>query len=142
MPHRPPQTTMLYAWAVVTVLGLALGQRFGARTLATLNRLLTLLLGHICVPRSKYPDYFRLTGVPSPRPLLDFNVDQAKPRPYRPFRWEYHQHMCECVSAYAVCRGLVSLRLCSSIEENGAGLVDRTRVDVPRADCAATKVIR
>ncbi|KAJ7349261.1 hypothetical protein DFH08DRAFT_1079604 [Mycena albidolilacea] len=38
-------------------------------------------------------DYFILTGVRAPVPLLDFDVDQAKARPYRPFRWEYHQTM-------------------------------------------------
>ncbi|KAJ7771755.1 hypothetical protein B0H16DRAFT_1514610 [Mycena metata] len=38
-------------------------------------------------------DYFALTGVRAPVPLLDFNVDEAKARPYRPFRWEYHQTM-------------------------------------------------
>jgi len=40
-------------------------------------------------------DYFKLTGVPSPKPLLDFNIEEALPRPYRPFRWQYHQTMCE-----------------------------------------------
>lgn len=38
-------------------------------------------------------DYFILTGVRAPVPLLDFDIDQAKARPYRPFRWEYHQTM-------------------------------------------------
>jgi len=40
-------------------------------------------------------DYFKLTGVPSPKPLLDFDVGEALPRPYRPFRWQYHQTMCK-----------------------------------------------
>ncbi|KAL0947361.1 hypothetical protein HGRIS_013478 [Hohenbuehelia grisea] len=39
------------------------------------------------------PNYFELTGVPAPKPLLNFDVDTAKPRPYRPFRWGYHQTM-------------------------------------------------
>lgn len=39
-------------------------------------------------------DYFKLTGVPPPKPLPDFNIDNALPRPYRPFRWKYHQTMC------------------------------------------------
>jgi hypothetical protein len=39
-------------------------------------------------------DYFKLTDVPAPKPLPDFNVDNALPRPYRPFRWKYHQTMC------------------------------------------------
>ncbi|KAJ3728809.1 hypothetical protein C8R42DRAFT_276612 [Lentinula raphanica] len=38
-------------------------------------------------------DYFQLSGVPPPKPLPDFDVDKAKARPYRPFRWSYHQTM-------------------------------------------------
>ena len=38
-------------------------------------------------------DYFKLSGVPPPTPLVDFKLEKAKPRPYRPFRWEYHQNM-------------------------------------------------
>ncbi|KAG6827720.1 hypothetical protein H0H92_010657 [Tricholoma furcatifolium] len=38
-------------------------------------------------------DYARLSGVRLPRPLLDFNIKLAKARPYRPFRWDYHQTM-------------------------------------------------
>ncbi|KAF4971872.1 hypothetical protein FZEAL_9729 [Fusarium zealandicum] len=40
-----------------------------------------------------FPDYAKLSGVPSPTPLKNFNVDTAMPRPYRPFRWAYHQTM-------------------------------------------------
>ncbi|KAJ8093305.1 hypothetical protein AAF712_009782 [Marasmius tenuissimus] len=43
--------------------------------------------------KSKQIDYFKLTGVPPPTPLPDFDIDKAKARPYRPFRWEYHQTM-------------------------------------------------
>lgn len=39
------------------------------------------------------PDYAKLTGVPAPKPLPNFDLDTAKSRPYRPFRWEYHQNM-------------------------------------------------
>lgn len=39
-------------------------------------------------------DYFELSGVPAPNPLPDFDIDTAKARPYRPFRWKYHQNMC------------------------------------------------
>ncbi|KAG7086669.1 hypothetical protein E1B28_002609 [Marasmius oreades] len=42
---------------------------------------------------SQQIDYFELSGVPAPTPLPDFDIDKAKPRPYRPFRWEYHQNM-------------------------------------------------
>ncbi|XP_006458276.1 hypothetical protein AGABI2DRAFT_63838 [Agaricus bisporus var. bisporus H97] len=38
-------------------------------------------------------DYFALTGVLPPKPLPDFDIDKALPRPYRPFRWKYHQTM-------------------------------------------------
>lgn len=42
-----------------------------------------------------FPDYAKLSGVPLPSPIHDFNIDNAVPRPYRPFRWAYHQTMCE-----------------------------------------------
>ncbi|KAI0554072.1 alpha-1,2-mannosyltransferase [Xylaria curta] len=40
-----------------------------------------------------FPDYSALSGVPMPKPYLEFNIEKAKPRPYRPFRWPYHQTM-------------------------------------------------
>ncbi|KAI2627106.1 hypothetical protein GGS26DRAFT_152580 [Hypomontagnella submonticulosa] len=40
-----------------------------------------------------FPDYSALSDVPMPRPYLKFDIDRAKPRPYRPFRWAYHQTM-------------------------------------------------
>ncbi|KAG6854946.1 hypothetical protein C0991_009769 [Blastosporella zonata] len=39
------------------------------------------------------PDYAKLSGVPNPKALKHFDIDNAKPRPYRPFRWEYYQNM-------------------------------------------------
>lgn len=39
------------------------------------------------------PDFAQLTGFPHPKPLHGFNIAYARPRPYRPFRWEYHQNM-------------------------------------------------
>ncbi|KAJ7470323.1 hypothetical protein FB451DRAFT_332890 [Mycena latifolia] len=54
---------------------------------------LAFLLGKSILGRASPPDYFALTGVRAPAPLLDFNIDEAKARPYRPFRWEYHQTM-------------------------------------------------
>ncbi|KAF7322517.1 hypothetical protein HMN09_00030200 [Mycena chlorophos] len=40
------------------------------------------------------PDYFKLAGIRAPNPLpRDFNVDLEVARPYRPFRWPYHQTM-------------------------------------------------
>jgi len=41
-----------------------------------------------------YPDYAELSGVPWPEAYVDFDPDRALPRPYRPFRWPYHQTMC------------------------------------------------
>lgn len=40
-----------------------------------------------------FPDYTTLSGVPLPEAYQGFDVDKAKPRPYRPFRWAYHQTM-------------------------------------------------
>lgn len=41
-----------------------------------------------------FPDYATLSGVPLPKPYRDFDIAKALPRPYRPFRWAYHQTMC------------------------------------------------
>jgi hypothetical protein len=40
-----------------------------------------------------FPDYATLSGVPLPSPITDFDIGTALPRPYRPFRWNYHQTM-------------------------------------------------
>lgn len=42
---------------------------------------------------SDFPDYAKLSGVPLPIPYTDFRIETALPRPYRPFRWAYHQTM-------------------------------------------------
>jgi hypothetical protein len=42
-----------------------------------------------------FPDYAKLSGVPLPQPYYEFDITKAKPRPYRPFRWIYHQTMCK-----------------------------------------------
>lgn len=42
-----------------------------------------------------FPDYATLSGVPLPKPYHDFDIKKAFPRPYRPFRWAYHQTMCK-----------------------------------------------
>lgn len=42
-----------------------------------------------------FPDYATLSGVPPPNPYPEFDINKALPRPYRPFRWSYHQTMCE-----------------------------------------------
>ncbi|KAE8151691.1 hypothetical protein BDV25DRAFT_171261 [Aspergillus avenaceus] len=40
-----------------------------------------------------FPDYAVLSGVPHPRPCPQFNIQTACFRPFRPFRWTYHQTM-------------------------------------------------
>lgn len=40
-----------------------------------------------------FPDYAALSGVPLPQPYPEFDIKKALPRPYRPFRWMYHQTM-------------------------------------------------
>lgn len=42
-----------------------------------------------------FPDYAELSGVPLPQPYHDFDINKAISRPYRPFRWAYHQTMCK-----------------------------------------------
>lgn len=42
-----------------------------------------------------FPDYETLSGVPNPQPYREHDIDKAIPRPYRPFRWAYHQTMCK-----------------------------------------------
>ncbi|EWC44516.1 hypothetical protein DRE_06688 [Drechslerella stenobrocha 248] len=41
----------------------------------------------------RFPNYAALTGVPLPAAYSNFDISRAKPRPYRPFRWPYHQTM-------------------------------------------------
>ncbi|KAL4795614.1 hypothetical protein BDV19DRAFT_388935 [Aspergillus venezuelensis] len=41
----------------------------------------------------RFPDYSVLSGVPNPKPCPDFDIKTACFRPYRPFRWTYHQTM-------------------------------------------------
>jgi hypothetical protein len=41
-----------------------------------------------------FPAYDILSGVPLPQPYHNFDPENARPRPYRPFRWAYHQTMC------------------------------------------------
>jgi hypothetical protein len=47
-----------------------------------------------------FPDYAELSGVPLPEAYTEFNVETAMPRPYRPFRWAYHQTMCKSPTAF------------------------------------------
>lgn len=63
-----------------------------------------------------FPEYSKLSGVPLPKAYAGFNLETAIPRPYRPFRWAYHQTMCR----YSF---MLDTRLadeCESFEQNGA----------------------
>lgn len=43
----------------------------------------------------RFPDYAILSGVPHPKPYGEhFDISKATFRPFRPFRWNYHQTMC------------------------------------------------
>lgn len=50
----------------------------------------------------RFPDYAALSGVPLPQAYKDFDISIALPRPYRPFRWAYHQTMCPSSMAPAL----------------------------------------
>jgi hypothetical protein len=54
-----------------------------------------------------FPNYAELSGVPLPQPYAEFNIDKALPRPYRPFRWAYHQTMCMFITTVK-CHGMLS----------------------------------
>lgn len=41
----------------------------------------------------KIPDYSVLSGVPHPKPCPNFDINKAVFRPFRPFRFGYHQTM-------------------------------------------------
>ena len=42
----------------------------------------------------RFPDYATLSGVPNPIPTgPNWDINKATFRPFRPFRWGYHQHM-------------------------------------------------
>lgn len=42
----------------------------------------------------RFPDYSVLSGVPNPQPVSPrWDINKAIFRPFRPFRWNYHQHM-------------------------------------------------
>lgn len=44
----------------------------------------------------RFPDYALLSGVRHPKPCdVNFDISKAMFRPYRPFRWNYHQTMCK-----------------------------------------------
>jgi hypothetical protein len=48
-----------------------------------------------------FPDYAQLSGVPHPQPCSgEFDIHRASFRPFRPFRWGYHQTMCQPCHRY------------------------------------------
>jgi hypothetical protein len=70
-----------------------------------------------------FPAYDILSGVPLPKPYTHFEPAKALPRPYRPFRWAYHQTMCK---QYLIeIFGGVFLMFCS-FDQDGARLVARS----------------
>lgn len=66
-----------------------------------------------------FPDYAELSGVPLPAAYPEFDIDKALPRPYRPFRWAYHQTMCRYSR-----REEGRIADMNSPHEDGGGLVD------------------
>lgn len=80
-----------------------------------------------------FPDYASLSGVPLPKPYDDFDIKKALPRPYRPFRWAYHQTMCKCIRFFRGAR----IKYTYSSYEDGAGLVARTREHIRKTNEAA-----
>lgn len=68
-----------------------------------------------------FPDYAALSGVPLPNVYSKFNIETALARPYRPFRWNYHQTMCMFYSKVLNSQKHSALRrkelISSSVEE-------------------------
>lgn len=84
-----------------------------------------------------FPDYSVLSGVPLPEPYREFDINKALPRPYRPFRWAYHQTMCKsnCLSLYKDTKQL------ESPCKDGTRLVDRARKHIRRPNEATLAVV-
>ncbi len=61
-----------------------------------------------------FPDYAKLSGVPLPEAYKEFKIETAIPRPYRPFRWAYHQTM----GTSLLCVKQPCLHVCS-LEQDG-----------------------
>ena len=91
-----------------------------------------------------FPDYAELSGVPLPEPYYEFDIDKALPRPYRPFRWSYHQTMCTLFPFYTWFAQIAPANHLQrdSPYEVGDRLVDRTRENLQRASQTAQGVVR
>lgn len=74
-----------------------------------------------------FPDYATLSGIPLPQPYPEHQLEKALPRPYRPFRWSYHQTMCMFSVSLSTTdnHGTNSIIHIYSIDKAGNGLVDR-----------------
>lgn len=67
-----------------------------------------------------FPDYATLGGVPLPDLYKEFEIGQALARPYRPFRWAYHQTMCKSSDQSS---RVMATDIFQSANEIGNGLV-------------------
>ena len=82
-----------------------------------------------------FPDYSKLSGVPLPQAYKEFKIEKALPRPYRPFRWAYHQTMC----MLTLLRNRMATHVWRSSEQTGTRLVVRTRTQLRFTDCRAQR---
>lgn len=87
-----------------------------------------------------FPDYTVLSGLPSPQPYHEFDINTALPRQYRPFRWLYHQTMCKSLSEKDL--SVSTDRDLNSNIEDGERLVDRVRKYLQRKNRSAPDAIR
>lgn len=89
-----------------------------------------------------FPDYATLSGVPLPNAYPEHDVDKAKPRPYRPFRWNYHQTMCMCPVWQDRKKNLTDHLPPASSNQARHRLVDRTRKHLQESYCPTQRTIR
>ena len=85
-----------------------------------------------------FPDYAELSGVPLPEEYEGFDIEKAKPRPYRPFRWAYHQTMCTYQTPDRPRPPLTS----RSPYQTRNKLVARTRKRLPNTNRPTSKPLR
>ena len=62
-----------------------------------------------------------------PQPYHGFDIDKARSRPYRPFRWAYHQTMCMLSFKESERKTTHQTNTFISNREDGYRLVDRAR---------------
>ena len=87
-----------------------------------------------------FPDYATLSGVPLPQAYEKFDIEKANPRPYRPFRWAYHQTMCKY---FLFCQYTArNLMFIQSSYQARAGLVVGTREELQGTYCTEKIVVR